>query len=95
MITLINVKINQEKIKNLAKERIESYLNKNQDIDKLFYTMKDLEYITGFSRGHIENHILHDPEFIYIRRKSGIQWIFPVEETRSYLKEWVKYLPNE
>lgn len=41
------------------------------------------------------NTFFDDSRFKHIRRRVGRKWVFPVEETNEFLKEWIKEQPNE
>ncbi|KFN91820.1 hypothetical protein TMUPMC115_0905 [Tetragenococcus muriaticus PMC-11-5] len=41
------------------------------------------------------NTFFRDPRFRQIRKKVGRKWIFPVQETHTFLKQWILEQPNE
>ncbi|KKE77828.1 hypothetical protein NSA56_18370 [Oceanobacillus caeni] len=90
----IEVKIDDEVLEQQIFKHIEE---KMIDIghDKIFYSLDDLTHITSFSKGHIMNTFFDDSRFKHIRRRVGRKWVFPVEETNEFLKEWIKEQPNE
>ncbi|KFN91810.1 hypothetical protein [Tetragenococcus muriaticus] len=65
------------------------------DDNKIFYDLDNLVTITSFSKGHIMNAFFNDSRFRKIRRKIGRKWIFPVQETNTFLKQWILEQPNE
>ncbi|SFK28368.1 hypothetical protein SAMN04488569_102022 [Marinilactibacillus piezotolerans] len=91
---LINIEIDHDQIETIILENIQQHLS-NIDNNKLFYTMEDLQEITGMSKGFIEIRFFHDPRFEKIRRKVGRKWLFPVSQTRSFLNEWINEQPND
>lgn len=91
---LIKVVINEEEINELVLQQINHKLS-NLDTSKVFYTMEDLEDITGFSKTHIKNTFFDDYRFVKIRHKVGRKWVFQAEETRKFLRTWIKEMPNE
>lgn len=90
----VSIEINDEAIENIVLDKIQEKISEI-DYEKLFYTLDDLQLITGFSKGHIMNTFFHDIRFTKIRRKVGRKWLFPVEETRSFLLDWIKEQPND
>lgn len=90
---LVNIEIDQEKVYEIVQENIQEYL-KTLENEQIFYTLTDLQEITGMSKGFIEKTFLHDSRFVKIRRKVGRKWLFPVEETREFLKLWISEQPN-
>lgn len=90
----LSIEINNETIHEIVMEKIQEKIAEI-DNEKLFYTLDDLQAITGFSKGHIMNTFFHDTRFTKIRRKIGRKWLFPVKETRTFLLEWIQEQPNE
>lgn len=62
---------------------------------KLFYDMQDLQKITSFSKGHIMNTFFFDKRFEKIRKKVGKKHVFPAKETNEFLLEWIKEQPTD
>jgi len=82
----------------ILKQKIEKKIDekiKDVEVDKLFYCLDDLVSITSFSRGHIFNTFFEDTRFKLIRRKVGRKWVFPVEQTNTFLKQWLTEQPHE
>lgn len=91
---LIKLDINEDVIKEIVLKNIQNHLN-IIDNEKIFYTMGDLQNITGMSKGFIEQRFFHDSRFVKIRRKVGRKWLFPVKKTRDFLNQWILEQPND
>lgn len=89
-----SVELDDELIRDIVFEKINEKLSDIEN-ERIFYTMDDLQEITGFSKGHITNTFFHDKRFIQIRRKVGRKWVFPVLDTRIFLTDWIKEQPND
>lgn len=92
--SFVNLNIDHNAIETIILENIQTHLS-NIDNDKLFYTMEDLQKITGMSKGFIEQRFFHDSRFEKIRRKVGRKWLFPVSQTRLFLNQWITEQPND
>lgn len=91
---VVKIEVDDEEILTIILDQIKEKLL-DFEPSQLFYTMDDLQKITGFSKGHVKNTFFDDERFIKIRRKTGRKWSFPVKETREFLNEWLKEQPNE
>lgn len=94
MQSLVNLNIDHEAIEKLILEKVQKHLS-TIDNNKVFYTMIDLQEITGMSKGFIEQRFFHDKRFESIRRKVGRKWLFPVTQTRIFLNQWIEEQPND
>lgn len=90
----INIQIDkallEQEILKIIEKRIQIF-----EVTKLFYSMDDLMNLTSFSKGHIYNTFFCDSRFKNIRRKVGRKWVFPVDETNQFLKQWILEQPHE
>lgn len=91
---IIKVEIDKDMLEEKIEKKLDSKLE-TIEVHKLFYCLDDLVAITSFSRGHIFNTFFDDPRFKALRRKVGRKWVFPVEETNSFLKQWIIEQPHE
>lgn len=91
--SIMSVQINEDSIQEILNDQIQEHLDK-VDNEPVFYTLDDLQEITGMSRGFIEKTFFYDPRFERIRRKVGRKWLFPVKETRKFLLEWLEEQPH-
>lgn len=96
MITtpFISIQVDDEVVQNIILEQLKDNLAEINN-EKVFYTMDDLQEITGFSKGHMMNTFFHDKRFAKIRRKVGRKWLFPVQDTRLFLLDWIKEQPHD
>lgn len=94
-MSIAKIEFNEELMENLVEEKVQKALEELKTTHKLAYTYDELTELTGLSRTGIEKYLLHDKEFVSIRRKVGRKWLFPVEETRKFLKEWLSKQPND
>lgn len=92
--TFLKIEIDEEMIEKLITEHIQEKLEEVSN-QKIFWTMTDLEYLTGCSEGYIKDKFFFDTRFEKIRRKVGRKWLFPAEETKEFLLEWLKEQPSE
>lgn len=86
--------IDEEMIEKIIIEQAQSKIEE-LDSERVFWTMKDLEYVTGCSEGYIRDKFFYDDRFKEIRRKSGRKWLFPAKKTKEFLLEWLNEQPNE
>ncbi|MFL2125065.1 hypothetical protein ACEN4K_09010 [Marinilactibacillus psychrotolerans] len=94
MQSLVNLNVDHDAIERIILDNIQTHLA-NVDNNKLFYTMSDLQEITGMSKGFIEQRFFHDSRFEKIRRKVGRKWLFPVAQTRHFLNQWIEEQPHD
>lgn len=94
MQSLVKLNVDHEAIERIILDNIQTHLA-NVDNNKLFYTMSDLQEITGMSKGFIEQRFFHDLRFEKIRRKVGRKWLFPVTQTRHFLNQWIEEQPHD
>lgn len=92
--TFLKIEIDEEMIERLITEHVQEKLEEVSN-QKIFWTMADLEYVTGCSEGYIKDKFFYDKRFAKIRRKVGRKWLFPADETKEFLLEWLKEQPNE
>lgn len=92
--SLISVSLNDKAIEEIISKNIQDKLEEMEN-QKVFYTMQDLEFITGCSEGYIKDKFFYDSRFAAIRRKVGRKWLFPTDETKQFLLQWLKEQPNE
>lgn len=91
---LLSIEIDHELVERIIVDQIKQKM-KDLDSQKIFLTMEDLEHITGCSKGFIRDKILYDKRFARIRRKVGRKWLFPADETKNFLIEWIKEQPSD
>lgn len=94
-LSIAKINIDEQEIEKVVEEKVQQALSDIQAADRLAYTYDELAEITGLSRSGIEKYLLHNKDFLSIRRKVGRKWLFPVEETRAFLKSWLKNQPTD
>lgn len=91
---MINVIVDDDVLEEKINKKIEDKIQEF-GVEKIFYSMENLVEITSFSIGHIKNTFFDDKRFKKIRRRVGRKWVFPVEQTNIFLKEWILEQPND
>ena len=93
--SFIQIKVENSIIEEHEKDEINKKI-KTMDTEKVFYTLDDLEKITGFSKGHILNTFFWSEDFKPFRHKVGRKWVIsPPHKVREFLLEWIKQFPHE
>jgi hypothetical protein len=84
---MITVHVDEEEVRKIALERIEQIL---KDVNKelVFWDRKELMRRTCLSWNTIQEYFFYDPRFP--KYKVGSKWIFPAEDTKTFLLEWLK-----
>lgn len=87
---MAQIVIDEGLLREIANEYVKEHCEKH--LDKVWYTIKDLEHITGYGRTWIMEYIIEDP---YVR-KNGIakrigdgkkrQWRIDAERIKPFLK---------
>lgn len=90
---VLTVEINEEKLNEIVKSEVKAHLNNSHKLNKIFYTMKDLSYLTGLSEGSIYKYIFPDPHLP--KRKIGNKWLFKAEQTDTFLNNWIDQFPDQ
>lgn len=93
-MAMIEVSVDERLLEEIAVREVQERLSKIET-DKVFWSWNDLVEVTSMSKGHILNNFFDDERFKRIRRRVGRKWLFPVEETREFLVEWLEEQPNE
>jgi hypothetical protein len=89
--TLIQVQVDEQLVKELCLEQIESVL---KDVNKelIFWDRKELIRRTCISWNTILEKFFHDPRFP--KHKVGNKWYFPAEDTTRFLLKWLSEQPR-
>ncbi|WAA10813.1 group-specific protein [Fervidibacillus albus] len=88
---MIQVEINEQEIKELALEKIEEKL-KSVDQELVFWDRKELMRRTCLSWNTIQDKFFFDPRFP--KHKVGGKWLFPAQETKEFLLQWIREQPR-
>lgn len=88
---MIEVQIDEKAIKLIYEDKIAEAL-KDLDREHIFWDSKELQRRTCMSWNTLQEYFFHDPSFP--KTKLGGKWYFPVEETKSFLKNWLAEQPR-
>lgn len=87
MITLIQVQVDEQVVKQLCVEKIEEVL-KDVDKDLIFWDRKELMRRTCMSWSFIQEQFFFEPDFP--KHKVGNKWLFPAKASREFLLKWLE-----
>ncbi|HZH60491.1 MAG TPA: group-specific protein [Metabacillus sp.] len=75
--------------KEVRKLYLEELKKKMEQIDKelVFWDTKELERRTCMCMNTIQKEFFYEPEFP--KRKIGIKWYYPAQQTREFLEKWI------
>lgn len=90
-LNLVKIEFDDDVLHRIFEEKIKEYLNQIKPVERIFYTMKDLSFLTGLSQATIYNKMINDPRLP--KRKVGNKWLFKVEETNIFLDLWIDEFP--
>lgn len=88
---MIEVKINESEVRELTLEKIEERL-KQVDTELVFWDRNELMRRTCMSWTFIQQQFFYDERFP--RRRVGKKWLFPAEETKRFLLQWLAEQPR-
>lgn len=83
---MLDITIDQEVVRFLLLEKIEEEIKK-VNTELVFWDRKELMRRTCLSWNTILSTFFYDPRFP--RHKVGSKWVFPAEETKSFLLLWL------
>lgn len=92
MSGMLTINIDESEVKKLCRERVEEIV-KEIDAEYIFWDSTELKKRTCMSWNTIQENFFFDPRFQ--KAKIGGKWYFPVQETRSFLKNWLLEQANE
>lgn len=87
MSSLVNVSVDESKVQEMLKQKIEE-LVKETDTEYVFWDTAELKKRTCMSWNTIQDTFFFDPRFL--KRKVGSKWYFPARETRDFLEQWLR-----
>lgn len=88
---LLTVQIDEQEVRQLLLEKIEQKV-KEIDAEMVFWDSKELMRRTCLSWNTIQEKFFHDPRFP--KFKVGGKWLFPAEETKRFLLQWLHEQPR-
>lgn len=89
----ITIQMDKEIIDQIVKDEVKNRLEQQFELNKFFYTMKDLRFMTGLSEASIYKYMFPDPRLP--KRKIGNKWLFKVNEMNDFLNIWIDQFPND
>lgn len=88
---MIQVQVDEQEVRRLYLEKIEEKL-KEVDAELVFWDSKELMRRTCLSWNTILDKFFYDPRFP--KYKVGSKWMFPAEETKRFLLQWLSEQPR-
>ncbi|OZU88674.1 group-specific protein [Virgibacillus indicus] len=84
---MIKVQVDEDMIKQMYQDAINDRIEK-LDEELVYWDSNELKRRTCMCWNTIQNNFFFDNNFPKI--KIGGKWYFPAEETKQFLKEWLK-----
>lgn len=91
-MSLINIKVNEDELKRLFIEKLEERF-RTLDKDLVFWDTSELKRRTCLSWNTIQDKFFYDPRFL--KYKVGGKWLYPAEQTKEFLLQWISEQPRE
>jgi len=88
---MLTVQIDEQEVQRLIREKLEEKL-KEIDNEKVFWDSKELMRRTCLSWNTILDKFFYDPRFP--KFKVGGKWLFPAQETKEFLLQWIREQPR-
>lgn len=86
------LEIDENEVHKVIKEEVKANFDKTKELNKIFYTMKELSYLTGLSESAIYKYMFTDPRLP--KRKVGRKWLFKAELMNEFLNNWIDEFPD-
>lgn len=91
-INMIDININQDELRELAREALQQKLDEIKD-DVFFMDSKQLQKFVCMSWNSIVTHLLSDEQFPAIRL--GNRWLFPRKEVEAYMQKFYEAVRDD
>lgn len=88
---MLTVKIDEQEVRDLYLEKLEEKI-KEIDSELVFWDTNELKRRTCLSWNTILDKFFYDPRFP--KFKVGNKWMFPAEETKRFLLQWLREQPK-
>ena len=88
---MLNIEIDENEVRELYLERLEEKI-KEIDNELVFWDTNELKRRTCLSWNTIQDKFFYDPRFP--KFKVGQKWMFPAEETKKFLLQWLREQPR-
>ncbi|CAM4013145.1 hypothetical protein BAMA_12420 [Bacillus manliponensis] len=83
---MISIQIDEQEVREMYLEKVEEKI-KEVEVDLVFWDTNELKRRTCLSWGTIQKEFFFDPRFP--KYKVGAKWLFPAQETKKFLLEWL------
>ncbi|MBT2722277.1 DUF771 domain-containing protein [Bacillus sp. ISL-46] len=87
---MLSVQIDEQEVKQLYLEKLEEKV-KEVDKELVFWDRKELLRRTCLSWNTILEKFFYDPRFP--KHKVGAKWLFPADEAKRFLLQWLSEQP--
>ena len=88
---MLNIEIDENEVRELYIEKLEEKINE-VDAEMVFWDTNELKRRTCLSWNTIQGTFFYDPRFP--KFKVGHKWMFPAEETKKFLLQWLREQPR-
>mgnify|MGYP001239099667 FL=1 len=88
---MLNIEIDENEVRGLYLEKLEEKI-REVDAEKVFWDTNELKRRTCLSWNTIQETFFYDPRFP--KFKVGKKWMFPAEETKKFLLQWIREQPR-
>lgn len=88
---MLTVQIDEQEVQRLIREKLEEKL-KEMDNEKVFWDSRELQRRTCLSWNTILEKFFYDPRMP--KYKVGGKWLFPAQETKEFLLNWLREQPR-
>jgi hypothetical protein len=88
---VLQINLDEGKVEELYREELKRYLDK-LETETTFWDMKDLVRHTRMSKSTILDKFFYNEDFPKYR--PGRDWIFPAEDTKEFLLNWLRQQPR-
>ena len=88
---MLNIQIDENEVRNLYLEMLEEKI-REVDAEMVFWDANELKRRTCLSWNTIQDKFFYDPRFP--KFKVGQKWLFPAEETKKFLLQWLREQPR-
>lgn len=88
---MLNIEIDENEVRDLYLEKLEKKI-REVDAEKVFWDTNELKRRTCLSWNTIQDKFFYDPRFP--KFKVGGKWLFPAQETKDFLLQWLREQPR-
>jgi phage pi2 protein 07 len=88
---MLTVQIDQSEVRQLYLQKLEEKI-KEVDTELVFWDTNELKRRTCLSWNTIQKEFFFDPRFP--KFKVGGKWMFPAQETKEFLLQWLREQPR-